>query len=165
MMRGVTLLVCLSASALAAQELVFSPAATEACMVEFGHLVDVSFCAGESANACMEATTDGSTTVGMSGCLEQERVYWDGRLNAAYGVVQSGARKIDAEMRELGSSAPSQADALRDMQRAWIGYRDATCDYERALWGGGTGGGPATVSCHMSLTAKQALYLEAAQEN
>ena len=46
------------------------------------------------------------------------------------------------------------------MQRAWIGWRDATCDYERAQWGGGTGGGPATVACLMRLTGEQALYLE-----
>jgi uncharacterized protein YecT (DUF1311 family) len=64
-------------------------------------------------------------------------------------------------MADLGSAAPSQGDALKNMQRAWIAYRDATCDYERSHWGGGTGGGPATVSCLMYMTAEQALYLEA----
>jgi uncharacterized protein YecT (DUF1311 family) len=46
------------------------------------------------------------------------------------------------------------------MQRAWIGYRDAACDYERAQWGGGSGGGPATAGCLMRLTGEQALALE-----
>jgi uncharacterized protein YecT (DUF1311 family) len=47
------------------------------------------------------------------------------------------------------------------MQRAWIGYRDAACAYEESQWGGGTGGGPASVDCAMRLTARQALALEA----
>ena len=46
------------------------------------------------------------------------------------------------------------------MQRAWIEYRDATCAYEAAQWGGGTGAGPAFAGCLMRLTAEQALYLE-----
>ena len=44
--------------------------------------------------------------------------------------------------------------------KRWIGYRDATCDYERSQWGGGTGGGPATLGCLMRLTGEQTLYLE-----
>ncbi|SFL92439.1 lysozyme inhibitor LprI family protein [Shimia aestuarii] len=144
----------------AAQDLVFSPEATESCLAGLVAGQDQTTCVGASANACMDATQGGWSTVGMSGCYEQERLYWDARLNAAYGRVRAEAKKIDAEMQEIGSSAPSQADALRDMQRAWIGYRDATCDYERSLWGGGTGGGPATVSCHMYMTAAQARYLE-----
>ncbi|MFT5363966.1 MAG: hypothetical protein ACI9VX_001592 [Dinoroseobacter sp.] len=46
------------------------------------------------------------------------------------------------------------------MQRAWIEYRDATCSYEAAQWGGGTGAGPAFAGCLTRLTAEQALYLE-----
>ncbi|MEQ9693654.1 lysozyme inhibitor LprI family protein [Shimia sp. SDUM112013] len=155
-------LACLAlGSAAQAQNLVFSPTETEACFVTLSDDADPATCIGASANACMAATSDGGTTVGMGGCLEQERAYWDARLNTAYGTVRSAAMALDAEMQEIGSSAPSQAEALKQMQRAWITYRDATCDYERSLWGGGTGGGPATVACHMTLTATQALYLEA----
>lgn len=144
-----------------AQEMVFSAAATESCLAALDETGDPKSCIGSSANACMEATPGGWSTVGMGGCLEQERLYWDARLNAAYKAVRAGAKSVDAEMREIGANAPSQAEALLAMQRAWIAYRDATCDYERSLWGGGTGGGPATVSCHMYLTGEQALYLEA----
>ena len=147
---------------LAAQEMVFSPVATETCLANMAEGQDPATCIGASANACMEATSGGYSTVGMVGCYEQERLYWDARLNAAYRLARAEAKKIDAEMREIGSSAPSQADALRDMQRAWIGFRDASCDYERALWGGGTGGGPASVACHMFMTAEQARFLETA---
>jgi uncharacterized protein YecT (DUF1311 family) len=49
---------------------------------------------------------------------------------------------------------------LKAMQRAWIAYRDAACRHEQAQWMGGTGGGPARMSCHAHETAQQALRLE-----
>ena len=110
----------------------------------------------------MNATSDGGTTVGMGYCLGQEFEYWDGRLNSAYGAIRTKAKAQDGEMADLGSSAPATATALRDMQRAWITYRDATCDFERSLWGGGTGGGPAQTGCLLSMTGEQTLYLESA---
>jgi uncharacterized protein YecT (DUF1311 family) len=69
-------------------------------------------------------------------------------------------------MAVLKGNDPEHAQALRDMQRAWIGFRDATCAFERAYWGGGTGGGGtggglAQVSCLMQMTGEQALYLKA----
>ena len=139
----------------------FSPAATEACLAEMTDTQDPTTCIGSSANHCMETTEGGWSTYGMSQCLDRELQYWDVRLNAAYKTVRATRKATDKEMSDLGSAAPSQGDALKNMQRAWIVYRDATCDYERSLWGGGTGGGPATVSCLMYMTAEQALYLEA----
>ena len=67
----------------------------------------------------------------------------------------------DKEVEAVGAHVPSKAAALRDMQRAWIGWRDAACAYERAQWGGGSGSGPATLECRMQLTGQQALALEA----
>jgi uncharacterized protein YecT (DUF1311 family) len=46
------------------------------------------------------------------------------------------------------------------MQRAWIEFRDKACTYEAALWQGGTGQGPAAISCLMEQTARQALSLD-----
>ncbi len=102
----------------------------------------------------------GSTTVGMIYCLGEELDWWDARLNAAYQERLAQSRDADAGMADIGATAPSQADALRDMQRAWIAYRDASCYYERSRWGGGTGGGPAISACLMHQTGQQALYLE-----
>ena len=162
-MRGLAVIVALAASGAGAQELAFSAAMTEACIANESEGGDpYGTCVGMAADACM-AQPGGYSTVGMSTCFEHERKFWDARLNAAYQRVRDEARATDAEMKEIGASAASRADALRDMQRAWIAYRDATCDYERSLWGGGTGGGPATVACHMYQTAEQALYLEAQQ--
>ena len=140
-----------------AQELVFSPNATEACLSRGGG----SECIGQSADACVNATEGGYSTVGMGACLDQEWQYWDARLNAACSTVMEEAGKADAELEEFGSAAPRQAPALRDMQRAWIAFRDAKCAYEASTWGGGTGAGPAAIQCMMVTTGVQALYLEA----
>ncbi len=139
----------------------FTPRATETCLAAMVEDQNPTSCIGASANVCMETTEGGWSTYGMSQCLDQELQYWDARLNTSYKTVRAKRKATDAEMAELGSAAPSQGDALKNMQRAWISYRDATCDYERSQWGGGTGGGPATVSCLMYMTAEQALYLEA----
>lgn len=144
-----------------AQEVVYTPAATEACFANIVEGQNPDTCIGVSALACMEANEGGMSTVGMGDCLNRELEYWDARLNDIYHRVRAAAKATDTEMEEIGASVASQADAMRDMQRAWIAYRDATCEYERTMWGGGTGGGPATVACHMKLTAEQALYFEA----
>ena len=51
------------------------------------------------------------------------------------------------------------ADSLRDMQRAWITFRDAKCDWETVQWGGGTGAGPARLSCLMHILLKLILRI------
>lgn len=116
-------------------------------------------CAGLAAAACMEGP-GGSSTVGMGFCLGAERDFWDGRLNDAYGRVTEGARTADADAAGQSYTVPEQQPALRDMQRAWIAYRDATCTYEATRWGGGTGAGPAAAQCALALTARQANRLD-----
>lgn len=156
----VTLAALCAAGAASAQDVMYSDAATKSCLSEIDADGDRRSCIGRSAQICMGATNDGSTTIGMMDCLGAEQEFWDGRLNAGYKVVRSKARALDAEMAEIGSSAPKVELPLRDMQRAWITYRDTTCDFEQSLWGGGSGGGPAVISCLMQMTGEQALYLE-----
>ena len=144
---------------------VFSPQATEACLktVEAGSAGRsghaVLDCVGRAAQACM-MTPGGDTTIGMIDCLGAETDYWDDRLNAAYTTRIADSRRTDEEIALYSSATASLEEALRDMQRAWIGYRDASCLYEQAQWQGGSGGGPATMACHMHETARQALKLE-----
>ena len=116
-------------------------------------------CIGMSANACMENSPEGFTTIGMMECIDNERVYWDGQLNQTYKLLKDAYKPQDAELDSLQSSAPRMVPALRDMQRSWITYRDATCDFEQSQWGGGSGGGPAVLSCMLRLTANQSIYL------
>jgi uncharacterized protein YecT (DUF1311 family) len=140
------------ASPAAAQDLVFSPQPTQACLAS-GQPFDS--CIGLAADACV--TANGYATVVLSGCLSREAEWWDGRLNAAYQRAMAGAKQSDGQN---GQYAPSQAEALRAMQRAWIPFRDETCSFEASQWGGGTGAGPAFAACLMRLTAYQTHYLE-----
>ncbi len=147
----------------AAQDLVFSPLATESCLASTQDYDARRACIGASAEACMTDTPGGQSTYGMGGCLSAEAEYWDAQLNAVYAQVRASARATDAEMAEIGATVASQEQALRAMQRAWIAYRDATCDYEYSQWGGGTGGGPAISACLMRETGEQTLYLQASR--
>ena len=154
-----TVIVALLAGPVAAQDLAFTAAATESCLAAAGDLPAGKACIGAAADACME-TPDGGTTVGMGFCLNSEYEFWDARLNTAYQGLMALEDDAAANLADLGSAAPSSADALRDMQRAWIAYRDAACLYEVSQWGGGTGGGPAGTQCMMQLAGEQALMLE-----
>lgn len=143
----------------------FSGEPTESCVAEArakspglaGH--GVLDCVGHAAAECM-LTPGGDTTFGMMACLEAELVLWDERLNAAYAARLADAQAQDAEMRALGSAAASIEEHLRSMQRVWVTFRDASCLYEQAQWMGGTGGGPATMACHLQEIARQSLKLE-----
>ncbi|MGQ0563647.1 MAG: lysozyme inhibitor LprI family protein [Gemmobacter sp.] len=159
------LLVCVvavgTAGVAAAQDLSFDPAATQTCLDEADWTEGPPYdCVGEAANACM-STTDGSTTVGMGFCLDAEWQWWDARLNRVYADLMAQDKAADDAMAEAGTTVPSLADNLRAMQRAWIPFRDAACDYEMAQWGGGTGQGPALVGCLMMETGRQTLSMEA----
>lgn len=154
MTRCLALALALAASPAAAQDMVFDGARIDACRAAGG---DPKACIGVEAERCMSETMGGTSTAGMSACLGLELDWWDARLNEVYREVRAAARDMDAT---AGDYAPSQADALLEMQRAWIAFRDGRCAYERSWWGGGTGGGPAGVGCLMQMTAEQAIYLE-----
>ncbi len=158
-MRFCATLLLMLATPVAAQDLVFNDKIINACLSAATDQNAASDCAGQAADACMEATPGGFSTVGIGGCLDRELQVWDAMLNAEYQRVRADAAGVDGEQTQDGLSAPSIADALRDMQRAWITFRDARCSFEAAQWGGGTGAGPAYVSCILSMTADQALTL------
>ena len=159
MIRLAAVLTLLAAPVLA-QDLQYTDRGTESCLEEaesYGAKID---CAGASAGQCMEDTPGGQSTVGMGGCLDRELAYWDGLLNSHYKVAMAQAKNLDAERPASMKDLPGAAAALRDMQRAWIPFRDKACAYEASLWSGGTGQGPAALSCLMQQTAKQTLTLE-----
>ncbi|MDT8328983.1 MAG: lysozyme inhibitor LprI family protein, partial [Roseovarius sp.] len=115
MKRLIAALVLLPAP-LAAQDPVFDIAPVTACL-EAGGGQD---CIGKAAELCIEATPGGSTTFGMGACTYQELSHWDGWLNGFYADLMSRLKAADAEALRYSSHAPKQAEALRDMQRAWI---------------------------------------------
>jgi uncharacterized protein YecT (DUF1311 family) len=81
----------------------------------------------------MTDTLGGSSTVGMGGCLHPEYEYWDARLNRSYQKVLAQSKAMDTELEASGVFMLDIADNLVRMQRSWITFRDAACDYERTL--------------------------------
>jgi uncharacterized protein YecT (DUF1311 family) len=117
-------------------------------------------CIGLAAEACM-AAPGGYSTVGMVGCVGAEHDWWDAALNTAYRRLRAREVAADAGWQPIPGQMPrpSTAGALRDAQRLWIDWRDATCRYEELQWWGGSGASLAGISCRMRLTAEQALTL------
>lgn len=142
-----------------AQDLVFDESLVSACLAAADVDPAGRSCVGQAAEACTEMTPGGLSNAGIGRCTNAELQVWDDALNAIYKEIRASAEQNDKDLDELGSAAPRQVPALRDMQRAWIAYRDQRCAYEASLWGGGSGAGPAAISCALALTAEQALYL------
>ena len=84
---------------------------------------------------------------GINACLQESHGFWDGILNNAYQQV-------------IAQSPADREDSLRQAQRAWITYRDLTCEMEAAEMAGGTGEGMARFRCLSRLTERRARDLE-----
>ncbi|WP_180898531.1 lysozyme inhibitor LprI family protein [Martelella soudanensis] len=119
-------------------------------------------CVGLAAAQCVDASDYGSTTIGMMECAEKETAFWDGRLNETYKAMMARAKKADAMNEGDPRIVEKIADSLRDMQRAWIPYRDATCTFAYSTGMGGTIAQTITSNCQLDMTAEQYIYLEGA---
>lgn len=116
-------------------------------------------CITVSSERCMMDTPGGNSTVGMAGCAARGHEMWDAELNRVYRILRRQEDAISARNREISENLPSPGDSLREMQRAWITFRDTRCTYEAAQWGGGTGAGPAYAACLELMTGEQTLFL------
>ncbi|UWQ98379.1 DUF1311 domain-containing protein [Rhodobacteraceae bacterium S2214] len=121
---------------------------------------DPSTCIGLGAAICIEGEA-GSSNVSYGMCMSAEWQDWDDRLNEAYAIVLQQQREFGVHLRDVNPAFPNPDEVMRDMQRAWIKYRDLACDWERIQWAGGTGAGPAAAQCMLELTARQMLFLNA----
>ncbi|RRH76880.1 lysozyme inhibitor LprI family protein [Falsigemmobacter faecalis] len=117
-----------------------------------------ALCIGTSASACFE-TPGGGTTVGMADCLAAEVKLWDDLLNAAWKEAVTVARAMDQNNKDSSPAAPESVKSLREAQRAWISFRDATCRFEAERYYGGSVATLTSSSCFMELTALQAIRL------
>ena len=115
-------------------------------------------CIGIVSDACLETDTGG--TIGMMACYGRESEVWDARLNASYRVqTDASSKKVD-DLTKARDEA--EVKHLREVQTAWIPWRDATCEVVYAN-GAPLYGEDAKVEgvyCNMVLTARQALSLE-----
>ena len=86
------------------------------------------------------------SNVGTADCYRVEAAIWDALLNDNYKEL----------MKALDDN--NDQDKLKEMQRAWIAYRDTTCDF---YWYKihGTMAIPMSASCRLRETARRALLL------
>jgi uncharacterized protein YecT (DUF1311 family) len=93
-----------------------------------------------------QSTPEGQSNLGMADCFRLEEAIWDGLLNENYKHLQAA---IDAK----------QIAGLRDMQRAWIVSRDATCGFYDVKIHGSMAI-PMGAACLARETARRALLLK-----
>lgn len=113
-------------------------------------------CIGVVADACLE-TDESQSTDGMMWCFSREAEVWDQLLNRAYKKsLTPGSYDTDADRFKL------ESDQVRKVQRAWIVWRDATCEtlYQNGIPIYGSEDKVNSVYCEMLLTARQALWLD-----
>ena len=91
-----------------------------------------------------------------SACLHDEYEWWDVQLNRAYQVLMKETKQADAVDK---NRVFSDVDSLRQMQRAWLGYRDAICHFSYLRFGGGTAGTTGEAECLPLLTGRETLFL------
>jgi len=101
-------------------------------------------CIGIVSGPCLDKAADPSTA-GMVACVARERAVWDDILNETYNRLRA---KLDDK----------QQQKLRDMQRAWIAARDATCAFYWDFYQG-TMASPMSAGCVNKETAERALFL------
>lgn len=160
MFRG---LLCGAALALGgpvvAQQITYSDQGLQSCLsAAGGNPAEQNMCIGGAFDMCSDISPNSGSTAVFAACADRELQFWDGMLNDQYGRLKAEARTLDDEA-DANLPRDQFSDGLRDMQRAWIGYRDAACLFEAVQWRGGTMTGPAVIACRMEITAKQALTL------
>jgi uncharacterized protein YecT (DUF1311 family) len=91
------------------------------------------------------------TTYDQSVCLSAKHKRTDAELNASYQKALKSAHYGEKDVQNL-----------KDAQRKWIVYRDAACEAEYYLWGGGSGGPNAHIMCLIELTKERTTHLKVA---
>ncbi len=94
--------------------------------------------------------------VEMTYCAEQSWVAADEELNVAFRTARDEMRRIDSALPEDQKGAEMQ---LRDAQRAWVTFRDATCAAEGYSYHGGSAEPMVIYSCRARVTKARALDL------
>ncbi len=91
-------------------------------------------------------TPEARSEVGTADCYRVETAIWDDLLNENYKAL-------------LGALDDQQAAKLRAMQRAWIAYRDTTCEFywEKIQ---GTMANSMISACEARETARRAVLLD-----
>lgn len=115
----------------------------ETCLADKRPLLTHGYaCIGGFSAACLRHT-ENQTTVGMERCYLDEYRAWDVLLNRHFRDRARGAG----------------GDELRQVQRAWITYRDRKCAFFRVHYAGGSMARWLAAQCMMDTTARRAIEL------
>lgn len=147
-------LIAVSIQAPAAQEITFEPGDDKlltSCLAEVQQVANLSQmqrsdCIGVAVQACTQEP-DGGTTFGTTRCYQREGKWWDAQLNADYSSLKNS---LSSEL----------FDTLRDAQIAWIGYRDAKCEFAYKLFEDGSIRHILFSNCIMRTTANRSIELK-----
>jgi uncharacterized protein YecT (DUF1311 family) len=82
-------------------------------------------------------------------CVARAADKADQLLNDSYKELQDA---VHADAKEMGQSPDVQLGYLKDAQKQWIAYRDASCTFEDSLAFGGTSIGGNYSSCLCALS-------------
>ena len=102
-------------------------------------------CIGRVSDLCLEIP-ENQTTQGMVACVMREQQWWDGQLNFFYGALRQ-------------TLSPEAKTGLRDIQRAWIKYKDLKCGFAHVFFEGGTMAQPIGAGCLLRTTAERTIEL------
>ncbi len=115
----------------------------ETCLADKRPLLTHGYaCIGQFSAACLKHP-ENQTTVGMERCYHDEYRAWDVLLNRHFRDRARGAG----------------GDELRQVQRAWITYRDRKCAFFRVHYAGGSMARWLAAQCMMDTTARRAIEL------
>ena len=151
-------IIALAAPAVAQNGPDYDPTILTSCMTDVVNSTQGFGCIGRAAYACT-MTDAGQSTMGYGFCYAEEWQQWDEHLNTSYQALLMQQTVLAADLAEYNENMPDAVELLQKMQRHWIAYRDAMCDWEYVQWAGGTGASPASAECMMRLTALQTLFL------
>lgn len=90
--------------------------------------------------------------IDLTQCAGRDLEFWDGILNTAYQQV-------------IAQSDATREESLRSAQRAWITYRDLTCEMEASRYEGGSIAPMIRLGCLSRLTERRARDLETYLQN
>lgn len=115
----------------------------ESCLAEARPLMTAGQrCIGVHTTPCLR-WPESQTTAGMERCHLDEYRAWDVLLNAYFRARPPGPR----------------GDALQEVQRAWLTYRDRHCAYFRTHYAGGSMARSMGAQCMAETTARRAIEL------
>ncbi len=135
-----------------ADEPSFDPAPTAECLAAG----EGAACIGRAARACWG---DDPVTMTVGLCFGEEHAWWEARMAAARAALKE--RDIAWDLGQREHDFPSEAfEQGKAAQAAFLAYREERCAYVAAIWGPGSGSGPAWAECMMRATAEHVLWLE-----